>query len=233
MSKVFGYPEYDEKGEKILTTYDNEYKAMMMDIRVYRMKAGETRTFLREGEETAVLLLSGNITYKWNGNEATATRKDVFTEGPWCVHGCTGTEITVVANAESQILVQCTKNEKDFGAKLYKPEDAPWGYSCVGKFGNVAKRRVNTIFDHDISPESNMVLGERSSMTEETGPDTCRTDIRSLRHTSSNLTIRKDSEQALSVIRYLRVQTRAFPQFREESFIRRQLHLDIRCTHAG
>ena len=37
MSKVFGYPEYDEKGEKILTTYDNEYKAMMMDIRVYRM----------------------------------------------------------------------------------------------------------------------------------------------------------------------------------------------------
>ena len=123
MSKVFGYPEYDEKGEKILTTYDNEYKAMMMDIRVYRMKAGETRTFLREGEETAVLLLSGNITYKWNGNEAAATRKD-------------------------------------FGAKLYKPEDAPWGYSCVGKFGNVAKRRVNTIFDHDISPESNMVLGE-------------------------------------------------------------------------
>ena len=97
MSKVFGYPEYDEKGEKILTTYDNEYKAMMMDIRVYRMKAGETKTFLREGEETAVLLLSGNITYKWNGNAATATRKDVFTEGPWCVHGCTGTEITVLA----------------------------------------------------------------------------------------------------------------------------------------
>ena len=28
------------------------------------------------------------------------------------------------------------------------------------KFGNVAKRRVNTIFDHDICPESNMVLGE-------------------------------------------------------------------------
>ena len=103
MSKVFGYPEYDEKGEKILTTYDNEYKAMMMDIRVYRMKAGETRTFLREGEETAVLLLSGNITYKWNGNEATATRKDVFTEGPWCVHGCTGTEITVVANLKKYV----------------------------------------------------------------------------------------------------------------------------------
>ena len=227
MSKVFGYPEYDEKGEKILTTYYNEYKAMMMDIRVYRMKSGETRTFLREGEETAVLLLSGNITYKWNGNEAAATRKDVFTEGPWCVHGCTGTEITVVANAESQILVQCTKNEKDFGAKLYKPEDAPWGYSCVGKFGNVAKRRVNTIFDHDISPESNMVLGE---VLNDRGN---WSGYLPHRHPFLNSTIRKDLEQALSVIRYLRVQTRAFPQFQEESFIRRQLHLDIRCIHAG
>ncbi len=34
VSKVFGYPKFDENGEMILTTYDNEYKAMMMDIRV-------------------------------------------------------------------------------------------------------------------------------------------------------------------------------------------------------
>ena len=52
MGKVFGYPEFDENGEKILTTYDNDYKEMMMDIRVYRMKAGQIRTFLRTGEET-------------------------------------------------------------------------------------------------------------------------------------------------------------------------------------
>ena len=44
MSKVFGYPKFDEHGEMILTTYDNEYKAMMMDIRVYSMKAGQIRT---------------------------------------------------------------------------------------------------------------------------------------------------------------------------------------------
>ena len=124
MSKVFGYPEYDEKGEKILTTYDNEYKAMMMDIRVYRMKAGETRTFLREGEETAVLLLSGNIIYKWNGSEATATRKDVFTEGPWCVHGCTGTEITVVANADTVADYVCREWVDEVFVNL--PDDAPY-----------------------------------------------------------------------------------------------------------
>ena len=78
MGKVFGYPEFDANGEKILTTYDNEYKDMMMDIRVYRMKAGETRSFKRDGEELAVLLLSGNITYAWDGNKETVSRKDVL-----------------------------------------------------------------------------------------------------------------------------------------------------------
>lgn len=160
MAKVFGYPEFDANGEQILTTYDNEYKAMMMDIRVYRMKAGEKRGFSRQGEEIAVLLLSGKITYKWNDKSQTVSRKDVFTEGPWCVHVCSGSEVTVEAESDAEILVQCTKNEKKFDIKLYCPEDAPWGYSCKGKFGDVAKRRVNTIFDHDIAPWSNMVLGE-------------------------------------------------------------------------
>ncbi|MCD7814422.1 MAG: 5-deoxy-glucuronate isomerase [Lachnospiraceae bacterium] len=160
MSKVFGYPEFDASGEKILTTYDNEYSAMNMDIRVYQMEAGKERTFLREAEETAVLLLSGKITYTWEDKTSTVSRKDVFTEGPWCVHVSAGVKVTVLAETDSQILVQCTKNEKQFASRLHAPEDAPWGYSSVGKFGNVAKRRVNTIFDHDIEPLSNMVLGE-------------------------------------------------------------------------
>ena len=65
MGKVFGYPEFDKNGEKILTTYDNDYKDMMMDIRVYRMKKEETRIFCFEGEETAVLLLEGKVTFAW------------------------------------------------------------------------------------------------------------------------------------------------------------------------
>ena len=52
MGKVFGYPEFDENGEQILTTYDNEYKDMLMDVRVYRMKAGDEKSFQKTGEET-------------------------------------------------------------------------------------------------------------------------------------------------------------------------------------
>ena len=69
MSKVFGYPEFDANGEQILTTYDNEYKDMMMDIRVYRMKAGDVKTFCKEEEDTAVLLLSGDVVFRFDGQE--------------------------------------------------------------------------------------------------------------------------------------------------------------------
>ena len=159
--KLFGYPTFDENGEEILSTYDNEYRDMLMDVRLYRMAAGSTREFCREGEEIAVLLLSGEITFKWAEGEKTVSRKDVFTEGPWALHVSGGKQITVTAVKDAEILVQCTQNEKDFASRLYSPEDAPWAYSgAKGKFGDTANRQVNTIFDHDICPESNMVLGE-------------------------------------------------------------------------
>ena len=160
MKNVFGYPEFDAEGEEILCTYDNAYSDMMMDIRVYRMEPGRKRDFCLRGEETAVLLLSGTVTFGWEGQTETVSRRDVFTDGPYALHACAGEEITVEAQTDAEILVQCTKNDTAFSGRLYRPEDAPWVYSCVGKFGNVAKRRVNTIFDKDIAPWSNMVLGE-------------------------------------------------------------------------
>jgi 5-deoxy-glucuronate isomerase len=160
MGKLFGYPSFDENGEKILTTYDNEYSDMLMDIRVYRMEKGKKHFFLWEGEETALLLLKGSVDFEWSNERYTCSRKNVFEEGPWCLHVASGNAVEVTAEADSEILVQCTHNDKDFAPKLYSPEDAPWKYSSKGKFGNTANRQVNTIFDHDIAPYSNMVLGE-------------------------------------------------------------------------
>ena len=58
MKKLFGYPEFDKNGEKILTTYNNEYSDMMMDIRVYRLEAGETREFMRKEKYSHLFILS-------------------------------------------------------------------------------------------------------------------------------------------------------------------------------
>lgn len=160
MSKLFGVPGLSKSGEQILTTYSNEYSDMMMDIRVFRLRAGETRNFTRKGEEVAVLLLSGKITFIFDGRTEKASRKNVFAEGPWCAHVCAGTPVSVKADSDAEILVQCTKNTNTFQTEFHAPADAPWQYSAKDKFGGVAQRRVNTLFDHDNSPLSNMVLGE-------------------------------------------------------------------------
>ena len=159
MSKVFGYPRFDPSGEMVLTTYTGDYAAMLMDVRVYRMKAGETRTFRRVGEEIAVLLLSGKAVFTWETQRAETSRRNVFTEGPWCVHASSGVEIAVAAERETELLVQRTRNEKSFPSRLYRPEDAPWKYSCVGKFGGVAQRRGHTPFEPHIFPGSHKGLG--------------------------------------------------------------------------
>ena len=84
--KEFGYPKFDDHGEMILSTYDNEYSDMLMDTRVYRIPAGETRTFGRAGEECAVLLFNGEVTFEFEGQSEKVFRKDIWTEGPYCVH---------------------------------------------------------------------------------------------------------------------------------------------------
>ena len=80
--KLFGYPTFDENGEEILSTYENEYRDMLMDVRIYRMAAGSVREFCREGEEIAVLLFSGEITFKWPDGEKTVSRESVFYRRP-------------------------------------------------------------------------------------------------------------------------------------------------------
>lgn len=158
--KVFGYPTFDSNGEMILTTYENEYSHMKMDIRVYKLKAGERKKFGTDFEEVAVLLLKGKGCFLIEGKRYSISRKSVFLEGPYAAHIAKDNEIEVMAESEMEILVQKTKNDKRFSSKVYTPKDIVWVYSSKGKFGNVANRRVNTIFDYDKEPDSNMVLGE-------------------------------------------------------------------------
>lgn len=160
MVKEFGYPSFDQYGEMILTQYVGDYQHMMMDVRVYRMNAGEDRCFLKNSEEMAILLLSGEITLNWEEKQKTVYRKDVFTDGPWCLHVCAGIQVKLAAEQDAEILVQCTHNEKTFLSRLYEPADAPFQYFSKGKYGKVANRKVNTIIDKDINPDSNFVLGE-------------------------------------------------------------------------
>jgi len=158
--KVFGYPQFDAEGVKILTTYDGPYRDMLMDIRIYRMGIGEWREFCFSGEEFALLLFSGDALLSWGGESHQVSRKDVFSAGPWCLHIPEGMAVKIKAESETEFLTQRTHNTRNFASHLYSPDDAPWKDVCRGKYGDTANRYVNTIFDYSTAPYSNMVLGE-------------------------------------------------------------------------
>ena len=160
MSKPFHYPEFDETGVKILSRAGDTVNNMMMDITIYRMKAGEERTFFLETQEMAVLLVLGDLTYQWDGHEQTGHRRSFIEEGPYCLHVPKAVSVTVRANQDSEVLVQSTANDRDFAPVFYRPEDCRDDIFGLDVFDNKMKRTVRTVFDYRNAPYSNMVNGE-------------------------------------------------------------------------
>lgn len=160
MSKPFGYPEFDENGVKILSHAGDAVNDMMMDIAVYRMQAGEERSFFCEKEEMAVLLVLGDVTFRWLDQERTGHRESFIEEGPYCLHTPRGIGVTVKANASSEVLVQITENDRYFPPVFYRPEDCRDDIFGLDVFDNKMKRTVRTVFDYRNAPYSNMVNGE-------------------------------------------------------------------------
>ena len=147
MSNIFGYPEFDLNGVKVLTRTQGTYADMMMNITVYRMEKGKSLSFSFATQEMALLLIQGAVTYNWQGNTASAARKDFFKEGPGCLHVCKKVSVTVTAGEESEILVQCASNEKTFKSKFYTPESCGEETFGQNQFEGKAQRTVRTLFD--------------------------------------------------------------------------------------
>ena len=159
MSKPFNYPEF-ENGVKVLSRAGDAVNDMMMDITIYQMKAGESRTFLLTDQELAVLLVLGDVTFLWEDQQRTGHRESFIQEGPHCLHVPKGIQVTVRANADSEVLVQSTANDRIFQPVFYRPEDCRDDIFGLDVFDNKMKRTVRTVFDYKNAPYSNMVNGE-------------------------------------------------------------------------
>ena len=160
MSRPFHYPAFDSKGVKVLSLAGDGDNDMMMNITVYRMTAGEEKTFLFPEEEMAVLLVVGDVTFQWEDCVESGRRESFINQGPYCVHVPKGIRVTIRANGDSEILVQSTENDKSFAPVFYTPEDCREDIFGLDVFDNKMKRTVRTVFDYKNAPYSNMVNGE-------------------------------------------------------------------------
>ncbi len=163
MSNEFFYPEFDTTGKKQLSSYGEE-NDMMMDVAVYKMKAGEEKPFLALDEETAVLLIMGEIEFSFEENGERKIeegfRRDFINDGPYCLHVCRGSEIKLKAIKASEVLVQKTYNDREFAPVFYTPKTCTNDTFGKGLCEDRMERTVRTIFDYSNAPYSNMVNGE-------------------------------------------------------------------------
>ncbi len=156
----FLYPKYSLDGRKVLTQIDGICSEMLMDIELHLLSKGTILEISFPAKEAVVLLMTGKIELTWDGDSAVAERQDIFTQLPWVLHVCKGKKVRVVALEDSEILVQATYNDRNFPAKLYRPEDNRVVVSCKDKWENTSVRNVITTIDYENAPYSNLVIGE-------------------------------------------------------------------------
>lgn len=149
-----------KKGYNEICNMEDNHPDMLMDIGIQVMSAGETLTIQEADKEVAVLLLDGEITFRWEGQEADAARRSIFDENPSALHAARGVEISVTAKSDAEILIQKTTNDRSFESKLYTQEDVGTEIFGDGVWENTARRACRTVFDYNNAPYSNMVMGE-------------------------------------------------------------------------
>ena len=71
---MYENPNFDLNNEKVLCEMNGKNADMLMDIKTKLLKAGESVTVCDEKNETAILLLSGDVTYFFDGEEVKVVR---------------------------------------------------------------------------------------------------------------------------------------------------------------
>lgn len=158
--EIFGCPEFDRTGKKILTRTQGPYADTLMNITVYRLEEGQSLSVFSSREETAVLLVQGSVTYAWPDGSAPVSRESFVRGGAFCLHAAKGVKVTVTAHRGSEVLVQSTENEGTFESRFYTPQNCVEETFGQGQFEGKAQRTVRTFFDYHTAPYSNMVMGE-------------------------------------------------------------------------
>lgn len=151
--------EFKRGYERLVEESNRDIK---MDFGMLTLEKEDEFVF-NEEKECIFTLLSGEVEFLYNGKKETALRNSCFHENPTVLHVPQNTKVEIKAVSEkAEVLVQATKNEKSFEAKLYRTEDllCPTEMRGEGSMNEASTRIVRTFFDRSTCPETNFFIGE-------------------------------------------------------------------------
>ena len=137
-----------EKGyNKMVSAVENP-EMMGMEFGVVSMAAGDVMSF-NYAQEVVYDLMSGGVTFAWDGGVESVFRTDVFHEGAILLHVPQNTAVTITCTADAEIAVARTENTRSFEAKLLRPEDCLCANEerGAGQMNEASTRLVRTFFD--------------------------------------------------------------------------------------
>ncbi len=145
-------------GYNQMTTRESD---MLMDIGYQLFDKNEVVEFFSDIQESAFVILTGEVAITWDDHTETMKRTSLFDENPYCLQVPAQKKVIIKALTDSaEVLVQQTVNDKNFNPVFYKPEDVQADVFGQGMWYATAERTVRTIFDYDNAPFSNQVNGE-------------------------------------------------------------------------
>lgn len=131
-----------------------------MNFGILKLEAGE-QSDLTSAEETAALLISGTVRFRWDGGERSAERHSLFEQDPVALHVPPGSQIIIIADTAAELAVFSVANDRTFDPVLFDSANILMSeHRAQGKLDDTAYRLVRTIFDDRNRPEANLVLGE-------------------------------------------------------------------------
>lgn len=131
-----------------------------LDVYLYLGQKGDTFLINHLHKETALLILSGDIEAQYEGHSVNLKRRNVFLDDAMALHLSRGVKLEIRCHSSSEFILQQTVNPRDFASKFYDNQAITRQVFGSGVLESTTKRIVSTVFDYDIAPYSNMVLGE-------------------------------------------------------------------------
>ena len=156
---IVKYEETFKSGYNSITEIKGKHSDMLLDFGILVMEEGDTYT-CHLPLERAFLLIYGEVTFMAESINHKAVRKSFLDEVPQVLHVSQSIPIKIIAHKQSQICVERCENEKSFPSKMYTKNDVRSDIFGKGVLNEASNRTVRTVFDGEIAPYSNMVLGE-------------------------------------------------------------------------
>ncbi len=147
------------EGYTAISEQHGKNKEMLFDFGILKISAGNIHKS-DEKRERAWLLISGEVLFEWENETYKAERKSCFDESPITLHVPSGVKVKISASADSELCEQKVDNSKKFPSRIYSQADVRSDIFGGGTLNETSIRTVRTVFDGEIAPDSNMVLGE-------------------------------------------------------------------------